>query len=64
MTRNDPIYKHIPKCGFDCESFGHICCHLGDGKGECRRKENCPDSGMSFLFKSLDENLQHYLAAL
>ena len=39
--RNDKV----PKCAFDCESFGHICCRLGNGIQECRTKNNCPDPG-------------------
>ena len=35
--------EKIPKCAFDCEAFGHICCRLGDGNEECRKKTNCPN---------------------
>ena len=38
----------LPKCVFDCESFGHICCRLGNGIQECRTKSNCPDPGKYF----------------
>ena len=36
-------YDQRPKCAFDCESFGHICCRLGDEKEECRKETNCPN---------------------
>ena len=46
------ISKEIPKekssqrgCGFDCESFGHICCNMGNGLKECRKEKNCPVLG-------------------
>ena len=40
--------ENLIKCAFDCESFGHICCRLGDGIQECRKKINCPDPGKYF----------------
>ena len=43
-----PINDRQPKCAFDCKSFGHICCRLGNGIEECRTKDNCPDPGKHF----------------